>query len=136
MTKACRASDLHGHGFPNCFFMGFTQSGFTTSVLHARNEHSRHIACILRRVVDHGIRSFEATQAAEDRWVGIIKSKAHLGARFYAECTPGYYNNEGIGSNDTGFLRGQYGDGPVAFFKVLDAWRAEGNLQGLELRAG
>ncbi len=116
--------------------MGFTQSGFTTSVLHTRNEQSRHIACILRRVVDNGIRSFEAAQEAEDRWVGIIKSKAHLGARFHAECTPGNYNNDGMGSNDTGFLSGQYGDGPVAFFKVLDAWRAEGNLQGLELRAG
>jgi cyclohexanone monooxygenase len=127
---------LHSHSFPNCFFMGFTQSGFTTSVPHTLNEQSKHIAYILRHVVDHGIRSFEATQEAEDRWVGIIKSKAHLGARFYAECTPGYYNNEGIGSNDTGFLSGQYGDGPVAFFKVLDDWRAEGHLQGLALRAG
>lgn len=77
MTKACRASDLHGHGFPNCFFMGFTQSGFTTSVPHTLNEQSKHTAYILRHVVDHGIRSFEATQEAEDRWVGIIKSKAH-----------------------------------------------------------
>ena len=90
---------------------------------HTRNEQSRHIACILRRVVDNGIGSFEATQEAEDRWVGIIKSKAHLGARFHAECTPGYYNNDGMGSNDTGFLSGQYGDGSAAFFRVQDEWR-------------
>ncbi len=42
--------------------MGFTQSGFTTSVPHTLDEQSRHIAYILRQVVDHGIRSFAATQ--------------------------------------------------------------------------
>jgi hypothetical protein len=29
---------------------------------------------------------------------------------------------------------GSYGAGPVKFFKVLDAWREEGSMQGLELK--
>ena len=29
---------------------------------------------------------------------------------------------------------GSYGAGPVAFAKVLEDWRAEGSLKGLELK--
>ncbi|MBV1927997.1 MAG: hypothetical protein KUG81_00580 [Gammaproteobacteria bacterium] len=56
-----------------------------------------------------------------------------MGEKFYAECTPGYYNNEGKGNDGNGFLAGQYGGGPVEFFKILDDWRAEGGLSGLEI---
>lgn len=124
---------LHSHNFPNCFFMGFTQSGFTTSVTHTLNEQAKHLTHILKYGLDNDVRTIEATQQAEDEWVEIIKSKAHLGERFYAECTPGYYNNEGKGGGSTGFLSGQYGDGPVAFFTLLDKWRDEGRFEGLEI---
>ncbi len=124
---------LHSHNFPNCFFMGFTQSGFTTSVPHTLNEQAKHLSYILKHVLDNDIKTFETSQEAEDEWVEIIRSKAHLGERFYAECTPGYYNNEGKGGGSTGFLSGQYGDGPVAFFNVLDKWREEGSLAGLDI---
>jgi cyclohexanone monooxygenase len=124
---------LHCHNFPNCFFMGFTQSGFTTSVTHTLNEQAKHLTHILKYGLDNDVRTIEATQQAEDEWVEIIKSKAHLGERFYAECTPGYYNNEGKGGGSTGFLSGQYGDGPVAFFNLLDKWREAGSFEGLEI---
>ena len=52
--------------------------------------------------------------------------------KFLEECTPGYYNNEGnVQAMST--RNGSYGAGPVAFVKVLEAWRAEGGLKGLEL---
>ncbi|MBV1930631.1 MAG: NAD(P)/FAD-dependent oxidoreductase [Porticoccaceae bacterium] len=124
---------LHSHNFPNCFFMGFTQSGFTASVTHTLNEQAKHLSHILKYGLDNNVRTIEATQEAEDEWVGIIKSKAHLGEHFYAECTPGYYNNEGKGGGSTGFLSGQYGGGPVAFFALLDKWREEGGFEGLEI---
>ena len=64
----------------------------------------------------------------------VIIRKAKLGLRFYSECTPGYYNNEGnTADNPNGFLAGQYGGGPVAFFRILDEWRKEGALRGLEV---
>ena len=31
---------------------------------------------------------------------------------------------------------GAYGKGPIAFVKLIEAWRAEGGLEGLELTAG
>jgi cyclohexanone monooxygenase len=52
---------------------------------------------------------------------------------FQAECTPGYYNNEGQ-PNPISVQNGAYGAGPTKFFKVIDAWREEGSMEGLELR--
>ena len=52
--------------------------------------------------------------------------------RFLEECTPGYYNNEG-NVQAMSARNGSYGAGPVAFAKVLEDWRAEGSLKGLEL---
>ena len=41
---------LHGlqtNGFPNCFFLGFTQTAVTVSVPHALNEQAKHVTYIL-----------------------------------------------------------------------------------------
>jgi hypothetical protein len=51
-----------------------------------------------------------------------------------AQCTPGYYNNEGGKANKNGFISGQYGGGAVKFFQILEDWRNEGNMEGLEVR--
>lgn len=48
------------------------------------------------------------------------------------ECTPGYYNNEGKPSV-LAARNGSYGAGAIAFVKVLEDWRREGSLKGLEL---
>jgi cyclohexanone monooxygenase len=52
--------------------------------------------------------------------------------RFQEECTPGYYNNEGKPSA-LAARNGFYGLGPIAFVKLLEDWRNEGALKGLEL---
>ena len=51
---------------------------------------------------------------------------------FSENCTPGYYNNEGKPS-ERSLQDANYGAGPVAFFKVLEDWRADGTMEGLEL---
>jgi cyclohexanone monooxygenase len=76
----------------------------------------------------------EATQQAEDGWVDEIKRTARLGERFFAECTPGYYNNEGKPQDGGGFFTDNYGAGSEVFFQILRDWRAKGDLAGLELR--
>ena len=63
-----------------------------------------------------------------------MRSKARLGVRFYEAGTPGYYNNEGKLGNPNGFFAGMYGAGPDAFFRILDEWRSDGRLEGVELR--
>ena len=130
-------STFHGfytNGFPNCFFMGMTQTGLTANIPHMLNEQAGHISYVIKHAMGHNIKAVEPSVEAEEGWVAEIRKMARLGERFYAECTPGYYNNEGKpGETGNGFLNGQYGGGPVAFFKILDNWRKEGELRGLEV---
>ncbi len=128
---------LHGltvHGFPNCFFLGFTQTGVTVNVPHALNEQAKHVRYILNEASRQGAEVVEATAEGEQAWVDEMKDKARLGQRFYAECTPGYYNNEGKpGENPIGLFSSTYGGGPIKFFRILDEWRGNGRLEGLDL---
>ncbi|MGH6870457.1 MAG: flavin-containing monooxygenase [Rhizomicrobium sp.] len=128
-------STLHGlttRGFPNCFIVSNSQSGFTANFPHMLNEQSKHIAYIVRNCRDGQARTVEPTQAAEHEWVDTIVNLAILRQKFFEECTPGYYNNEGK-PNALATRNGPYGAGPIAFVKILEAWREEGGMKGLEI---
>ena len=127
---------LHGlqsNGFPNCFFLGFTQTALTTSVPHTLNEQANHISYMIDHVRNNGLSSVEATLEGEDGWVSEMQSKGRIGRRFFAECTPGYYNDEGKLNNPLGFFTSSYGGGTTQFFKILEDWRETGTLEGAEL---
>jgi cation diffusion facilitator CzcD-associated flavoprotein CzcO len=127
---------LHGlqsNGFPNCFFLGLTQTGVTVNIPHTLNEQAKHAAHILGETRRRGASIVEATPEGEQKWVDEMHSKAHLGMKFYAECTPGYYNNEGGGTNPNGYFAAAYGGGPLRFFEILEEWRASGQMSGVEL---
>ncbi|MEQ1887625.1 MAG: NAD(P)/FAD-dependent oxidoreductase [Alphaproteobacteria bacterium] len=123
---------LHTRGFPNCFIMGILQSGFTANFPHALDENSHQIAYIVKQLQDSNRKTVEASQQAEDEWVQTILRKAKLGLRFYAECTPGYYNNEGRPAERSG-QNGQYGGSSEDFFRIIKQWREEGEMRGLEV---
>ena len=128
-------STLHGlysRGFPNCFIISNTQSGFTANFPHMINEQSKHIAYVLNHCAEHQVRRVEASQEAEEAWVQTIIDLSLMRQKFLEDCTPGYYNNEG-NVQAMSARNGSYGAGPVAFAKLLEDWRAEGGLQGLEL---
>ena len=126
---------LHGmfsRGFPNVFIFSLAQSGFSVNFPHMLDEQARHAAYVLRHALDHDVRTLEPTAEAEEAWVQTILSLALDRQAFLESCTPGYYNNEGRPAESD--LRGSpYGAGPIAFVGVLEAWRAEGTLAGLEL---
>jgi cyclohexanone monooxygenase len=128
---------LHGltaHGFPNCFFLGFTQTAITISVPQALNEQAKHVTYMVTQAKAKGGEVLEPTAEAEAAYVQEVRSLARMGERFYRECTPGYYNSEGQEGNRRGFFSDMYGAGPLVFFEVLKRWRAEGDLNGLDLR--
>ena len=128
---------LHGlqtNGFPNCFFLGFTQSAITVNVPQSLNEQARHVTYILDQVKARGAATTEATLEGEAGWLAEMESKAKMGETFRAECTPGYYNNEGKSGNPNGFFSFTYGAGPLRFFEILDEWRASGTLDGSTIR--
>jgi len=96
------------------------------------NEQSKHIAYIVAQAAARQARVVEASEEAEATWVQTIIDLSIMREKFLQECTPGYYNNEGQVAQ-MNKRNGSYGAGPVAFVKVLEGWRAEGSLAGLEL---
>ncbi len=125
---------LTSHGFPNCFFLGFTQTAVTVNVPHALNEQAKHLAYVIGEARDRGTPTVEAAQSAEQEYVDLIRQSSNTGARFYRECTPGYYNSEGKTGNASGFFSDMFGAGPIKFFRMLDEWRKDGNMTGIDLR--
>jgi len=124
---------MHIHGFPNCFMLSITQSGFTVNFPHMINEQARHIAYVIERALDEGIHTLEVTEEAEAEWVDAVVQFGDRTVEFSENCTPGYYNNEGQpekSSRQNGFYFG----GPTEFSEILEAWRADGKMKGLSLK--
>ena len=127
---------LHGfqtRGFPNCFFMGVTQGGFTANFPHMLNEQSLHIAYIVKQAMARQARTVEASAGGETDWVATMERLKANNLKFLMECTPGYYNNEGRPGTGTSLLDAQYGGGPEEFFRIIREWRDEGTLKGVEV---
>lgn len=126
-------STLHGfttNGFPNLFILGNAQTANTPNFTHMLNISSRHVAHILRYCADQKLASVEPSVEAEQAWVADVLSFAGMRRAFDEECTPGYYNNEGMPSDQTA-RAGFYGGGPILFTHKIDAWRAVGDLPGM-----
>ncbi len=128
---------LHGchvRGFPNAFFVQPTQgANLISNVPHNLSESGRTIAAIVAQALRQGQAEVEVSAAAEDAWVALLLSGAGrmIGS---ADCTPGYYNNEGRDSGMAGKLAVGYPAGPSAYFKYLQDWRDSGRFEGLDWR--
>lgn len=46
---------------------------------------------------------------------------------------PGYYNNEGSEVKSAA-RNASYGGGSPAFIKILEDWRAQGDMEGLDIK--
>ena len=131
---AGRTKTLHGfstRGFPNWFYIGISQNAFSANMTQMFDEQARHIAYIIAETRARGGTTVEPTEAGQDEWVKVIDSVAVLTNSFFESCTPGYYNNEGKGG--AGLGGGAYTPGINAFNAILEAWRAEGSMAGLEI---
>jgi cyclohexanone monooxygenase len=129
------ASTFHGlftRGFPNLFVMTTQQSGQSANFQHMLDEQSRHIGHIMGEVKTRGLRTLEASAQAEADWVATILKYAKSRRSYLAECTPGYYNNEGQ-PDARSERNSQFWRGPTAFIRLLDEWRRAGTLPGLEV---
>ena len=94
----------------------------------ALSEQADHVTYMVKEARERGAAALEPTPDAVDAYVEEVRSLARLGERFYTECTPGYYNSEGMSGNRRGFFSDMYGAGPLKFFELLGAWRATGRL--------
>lgn len=119
-------------GFPNLFNQTATQAGLTSNITHGLGEAARLFAYLVRSCGERGVETFEPSAAAEDAWVDKLRSMAGMRDEYDIECTPGYYNNEGHPDIDQG-LNAFYPAGSDAFIALMDEWRADDRLEGLEL---
>lgn len=113
---------LHGftsHGFPNLFCMGPSQNGAAVNYSHVLDDQATHIAGMISEGEKRGASRIEPTAAAEQAWVDRIRREAPE-MSVLAECTPGYYNNEGRPPA----RRETYAGGALEFAELLRQWRA------------
>ena len=123
---------MHARGFPNMFVVSQAQAGMSPNFPHMLAEQTTHIAHIVGQCQALGITTIEATEDAERDWIHTIVTMSEARHKFLAECTPGYYNNEGRIS-DADARAAPYGAGPIEFIGLLKAWREVGDMAGLEL---
>ena len=127
---------LHGftsRGFPNWFYIGVSQNAFNLNMTSMFDDQARHIAYVIAQTVERGARTVEPSEGAVNDWVSLINGFRVGGLDFLEACTPGYYNNEGAPKGGSGFF-GAYTPGPAKFAELLEDWRAEGTLPGMELQ--
>ncbi|BBU25024.1 NAD(P)/FAD-dependent oxidoreductase [Mycobacterium xenopi] len=129
---------LHGmttRGFPNQFHTGFIQGGVAANTTAMLEQQAEHIAYIIAEAHKRGVVTVEPSQRAQEEWIRTIRETAVDTSAFDQTCTPGYYNNEGGGGGEgiRTHLGEPYGPGFYAFGELLEKWRAQGDLDGLEL---
>jgi cation diffusion facilitator CzcD-associated flavoprotein CzcO len=126
---------LHGlttHGFPNQFFTGFIQGGLNASLTATFDQQAKNIAYIIKEGLTRGAATVEPSLEAQEAWVKHIRETAFDVTQFARECTPGYFNNEGE-EKFRWYLGESYGPGFYVFEKIMDEWRAKGDMAGLVL---
>jgi cyclohexanone monooxygenase len=120
--------------FPNFFFVRLPQAGNSPNFTHLIDEQSSYIGHVVGEALARSARTVEATTAGVDAWVAEVIEKAQPRRQFLATCTPGQYNHEGDPARERfALLNELYGGGPIAYFEILKAKRASGELEGLEL---
>lgn len=128
---------LHGthvHGFPNAFIVQPTQgANLISNVPHNLTESGQTIALTVRHTLDQGHQEVEVTETAEAAWIEVLLSGPGrmIGSQ---DCTPGYYNNEGLDPGPGAKFHVGYPKGASAYFEYLKNWRSDGQFSGLCFR--
>lgn len=156
-------SSLHGlatRGFPNLFFPGASQGGGKlrksdfvsrksltdyrtaspnwTFLLDNAATHSAYIMAEAGKRARRPV--VQPTAEAEEEWANQILAGAATFASI-AGCTPSYFNKEGEASKAKPMEEqiksaraAPWSKGILDYIRVIEAWRAEGKLQGLEVK--
>jgi hypothetical protein len=101
---------------------------------HLIDELAEHVAYIIAESRKRGLSSVEPDTTEVNAYVDLIvnSEKNNASFRFYAECTPGYYNGEGNAKSGEDLFSGaRYGDGALAYYDLLRTWRSAGTMAGM-----
>lgn len=140
------AATLHGvttASFPNLFMVDTSQACTNPNATGCFETLARHAAYVVaeaqRRAAVPGRVAVEPSGEAEEAWTAEVLKYDLWGSPSVA-CTPGYFTNEGAAlmmeRDPDEILRlrrsAPYMKGSPAFRKVLEKWRADGDLSGLK----
>lgn len=120
------------HGFPNFFTMSIAQAGAAVNYVHIADEQTQTIVHVIGEAMRRGAATIQPTPEAQDAWVEEIVAGAKGRRAFLESCTPGYYNYEGKRERAAA-LNDFYAPGPMAYIRLLEAWRQRPDLPGLQL---
>nr|MBP6581317.1 DUF1003 domain-containing protein [Sphingorhabdus sp.] len=108
-----------------------------TELREARRELAEHAGWLLAYCLKEGITEIEPTAEAQEAWFHTLLANLGTQPQFFAACTPAYQNGEGSMEMTPAAIRSIPFFGPTLdFVKILEDWRADGDLEGLEVRRG
>ena len=133
---------LHGifdRDFPNLILPGPTQASISVSETYSKDQLAIHTAYMMaeaKKRANGKPYCIYPSAAAADEWGTEIAKRAH-GFSVVFGCTPGNFNMEGMLDKlpaeklQIGSRSGIWGLGVEDFIDHIEAWRAEGNMQGI-----
>jgi cation diffusion facilitator CzcD-associated flavoprotein CzcO len=144
------AATLHGcvtRDFPNLFFPGPNQAGASPNFVYMLDSIAAHVAYIISESTKRGSKEgsakvvVEPTTEGEEAWAMQTAYRAR-GLAAMAGCTPSYLNGEGATLNsDAGMEQmmkvarlGSWGEGVGSYVRIMEDWRAKGDMEGLEIK--
>ncbi|MGO8767405.1 flavin-containing monooxygenase [Mycobacterium sp.] len=124
---------LSTRGFPNCFIESISQAGLTVNFPYLLDVQAGQVGWIIAWALERGVIEVEASAEAEAAWVDTVVARSAASTERAKTCTPGYYNREGKADAKT--RQGSFFFGaPTEYADILEAWRAAGDLAGLDIR--
>jgi cation diffusion facilitator CzcD-associated flavoprotein CzcO len=130
---------LHGmlaRGFPNLLIFDQLQGGIAINFAHLMTELANHASWIIAHCIKNGVTEIEPESEAQEAWFNTLLGRLGAQAMFFAQCTPGYFNGEGIMDVTPATMRMIPYFGPLMdFVQILRDWRAEGSLAGVEVKS-
>jgi cation diffusion facilitator CzcD-associated flavoprotein CzcO len=129
------------HNFPNLFLSGPWQASLSPNNLFNTDALAKHSAYILKEAkIKANGKPFSVSstkEAAEDWGMQVMMRSIPMAA--IIGCTPSYFNVEGELDKAPPEMQmilaksGLWGHGIESFVRVLEKWREEANLQGIEV---
>jgi cation diffusion facilitator CzcD-associated flavoprotein CzcO len=131
------AHTLHGvlaSGFPNLLLISLVQGGFGTNFSHLLSESAKHVAHIVEACVEQRIVSIEPEEAAEEEWLSVLLTVGVGGARYFANCTPSFYNSEQQAIDARAARNLTYSGSLLDYIGYLERWRQDPDFTGVKTR--
>jgi cyclohexanone monooxygenase len=108
-------------GFPNLQIIGsVSQAAIAWNYPHVMTMQAEHAVRVATFALENDVEVTEITREDEDAWLAAMaaeQDKERL--QFFSECTPGYYNNEGVTTDRPPTFASAYGGGPVKYEAML-----------------